>query len=86
MTIALLILVAFAAGATGALLAGRSVIGYVLSIAAAAVGAFGGWWLAETLDLGTGPTFNDFQILWAVIGAAVFTVAFNTLVGRRTPE
>ncbi len=81
----ILFVIAAITGSVGARIAGRRMDGCLTSIALGFVGALLGRWLAERLDLGTGPTFNDFPILWAVIGSALFVALVNLISGRGGP-
>ncbi|MDH3499283.1 MAG: GlsB/YeaQ/YmgE family stress response membrane protein [Acidimicrobiia bacterium] len=86
MDVVLLVVIASISGSIGARLAGRRMDGCLTSIALGFVGALIGSWVAERFDLGTGPTFNDFPIIWSVIGAALFVAVLNLISGRGRPE
>lgn len=81
-----LVVIAALSGSIGARLAGRRMDGCLTSIALGFVGALVGSWLAEQFDLGTGPTFNDFPVIWAVIGSALFVAVLNLISGGRSHD
>jgi uncharacterized membrane protein YeaQ/YmgE (transglycosylase-associated protein family) len=79
----ILLLVAGVCGAVGQALAGFSRGGCVVSIILGFVGAVIGTWLARKLDLPEIFTVRvgdvDFQIVWAVIGSALFVALLGLL-------
>ncbi|MFC2156212.1 hypothetical protein ACFLT9_00105 [Acidobacteriota bacterium] len=79
-----MLLIASITGSIGARLAGRKNLGCFTSILLGFVGALIGTYLAQWLDLPLFPwlTVNEFPIVWAVIGSALF-VAFLGLFNKR---
>ncbi|HLV02451.1 MAG TPA: hypothetical protein VKZ59_14365 [Acidobacteriota bacterium] len=81
----ILLLVAGIAGAIGQAIAGYSHGGCIVSIALGFIGALLGSWLATWLGLPAGFVLQiggqDFPVLWAIIGSALF-VAFLGLLTR----
>ncbi|MEO6133836.1 MAG: GlsB/YeaQ/YmgE family stress response membrane protein [Ginsengibacter sp.] len=86
----LLLLIAAICGGIGQSLAGYSLGGCVVSIVVGFIGAFIGIYIAEKMDW---PRFFEvsvdgkpFPIIWAIIGAAIFTFVIALLrrafVGR----
>ena len=90
--IGFLVLLAIAAicGAIGQALAGYDLGGCFVSIIVGFIGAYIGMWIAGKLGLPEFFTVNidgkPFPIVWAVIGAAIFTLIMalirKTIVGR----
>ncbi len=79
----LLLLIAAIAGAIGQAIAGYNLGGCIVSIVVGFIGASIGLWIAGKIDL---PGFmavtidgKPFPIIWAIIGAAVFTFAIALL-------
>ncbi len=79
----LLLLIAAVAGSIGQALAGFSSGGCLVSIVVGFIGAFLGLWLARTLGLPEpfpitiqGETF---PVLWAIIGAGLFSAILGML-------
>lgn len=86
--IALLVIAAIA-GAVGESLAGFSRGGCLASIAVGFVGAYLGWWIAQTFRL---PPFvvvtidgQAFPLVWAIIGSVLFAGVLKLLFGYRRP-
>lgn len=87
MEILLLLLVAAIAGGIGRGLAGYSHGGCLLSIVLGFIGAFIGRWIARELEL---PSLwsieiggNSFPVVWAIIGAALFSMVLNALTRKK---
>lgn len=79
--------IAAAAGAVGQALAGYSIGGCLGSIVIGFAGAWLGVWLAGQFGL---PEFftlvvdgRPFPVVWAIIGAALLSLLFGLLFGRR---
>jgi uncharacterized membrane protein YeaQ/YmgE (transglycosylase-associated protein family) len=70
-------------GAIGARLAGRANLGCLASIALGFIGALLGAWIASRMELPLGPTLGDIPIIWAIVGAALFTAVLNLASGKR---
>lgn len=83
----ILLLVAAVAGLLGQALAGFSLGGLFTSIVVGFVGAFIGTWLAREFNLPFFFTVNvegqNFPIVWAVLGGAIFTAVIGLLQGGR---
>ncbi|MBI4785467.1 MAG: hypothetical protein HY782_00240 [Chloroflexi bacterium] len=83
----LLLIVAAIAGSIGQAIAGFSRGGCIASIAVGFVGAYLGWWLAQ--QLGLPPVFvlniegQQFPLVWAIAGSALFAAILSLLSGRR---
>lgn len=79
----LLLLIAAICGAVGQSLAGYSLGGCLVSIVVGFIGALIGKWLAVKLNLPFLLTINiegeSFPIIWAVVGAALFTLVIGLL-------
>jgi uncharacterized membrane protein YeaQ/YmgE (transglycosylase-associated protein family) len=83
----LLLLIAGISGSIGQSLVGYSKKGCLLSIVVGFIGALLGSWLSRQLEvdeilmikIGT----VDFPVLWAVIGAALFTAVLSLLSSRK---
>jgi len=73
----ILLLIAAIAGGIGQSLAGYNVGGCLVSIVVGFIGAYIGLWLAKEMGLPDFFTINvegkPFPLLWAIIGAAIFT-------------
>ena len=85
--IILLIIAAFA-GALGQGLAGYSLGGCLVSVLVGFIGAYIGLWLANQFDLPTLLVLNidgqPFPLIWAIIGAAIFSFVVGIIFrGRR---
>lgn len=84
----ILLLIAAVAGAIGQAIAGYSLGGCVVSSAVGLIGALLGGWLAGALGLPelfivqVGPW--PFPVVWAIIGATVFTLVVGLLSRGRT--
>jgi uncharacterized membrane protein YeaQ/YmgE (transglycosylase-associated protein family) len=83
--IILLVIAAFA-GALGQGLAGYSLGGCLVSIVVGFVGAYIGLWLANQLNLPTILVLNvdgqPFPVVWAIIGAAIFSFIIGIIFRR----
>lgn len=85
-----LLLIAAVCGSIGQALAGYNLGGCLVSIVVGYIGAYLGLWMAGKMDLPTLFTINidgkPFPVIWAIIGAAVFTLIVALLrrafVGR----
>jgi uncharacterized membrane protein YeaQ/YmgE (transglycosylase-associated protein family) len=85
----ILLVIAAVAGALGQAIAGYSLGGCLVSAAVGLVGALIGGWLAGALGLpelfvvqiGTWP----FPVVWAIIGATLFSLVVGLLTRRRPP-
>ena len=81
----ILLVIAGVAGCIGQAIAGRSLGGFVVSIALGFIGALLGVWLARQLGLPELFTVSvggaNFPIIWSIIGSALF-VALITLLTR----
>jgi uncharacterized membrane protein YeaQ/YmgE (transglycosylase-associated protein family) len=82
----LLLVIASIAGGLGATLAGRKGLGCLPSLALGFIGGLVGRWIARELELPLLWTIDDFPVIWAVIGAALFVAVLNLISGsgRRT--
>lgn len=73
----ILLLIAAIAGGIGQSLAGYNVGGCLVSIVVGFIGAYIGLWIAKEMGLPDFFTINiegkPFPVLWAIIGAAIFT-------------
>ena len=86
-----LLLIAAICGGIGQSLAGYELGGCLVSIIVGFIGAYIGMWIAGKMGLPTFFTINidgkPFPIIWAIIGAAVFTLIMALLrrlfTGRR---
>jgi len=83
----ILLVIAAVAGAVGQAIAGYSVGGCLGSIVIGFLGAWLGVWLAGQLGL---PEFftlviegQSFPVVWGIIGAALLSLLFGLLFGRR---
>ncbi len=83
----LLLVVAAVAGGLGQAITGFSAGGCLLSIVIGFIGALIGTWLAKELGL---PDFFvikikdiEFPVIWAIIGAALFTAVIGFLAPRK---
>jgi uncharacterized membrane protein YeaQ/YmgE (transglycosylase-associated protein family) len=85
--IIILLVIAGIAGSLGQALAGFSRGGCFLSIAVGFIGAFLGTWIARQMNMPTIFVINigtvDFPVVWAIIGAVVFTIILSLLTPRR---
>lgn len=86
--ILILLLVAAVAGAIGQAIAGYSLGGCLVSAAVGLIGALLGGWMAGALGLPELFVVNiggwPFPVIWAIIGATVFTILVGLLTrGRR---
>lgn len=84
-----LLLIAAVAGAIGQAIAGYSLGGCVVSAAVGLIGALLGGWLAGALGLPEMFVLNiagwPFPVVWAIIGATLFTLLVGLLSrGRRS--
>ena len=84
-----LLLVAAIAGAIGQAIAGYSLGGCLVSAAVGLIGALLGGWIASALGLpellvisiGNWP----FPVIWAIIGATLFTIVVGLITRGRRP-
>ena len=85
--ILLLLLIAAISGSIAQALVGYSRGGCVVSIAVGFIGAFVGWWIADALNLPLLFQVNiqgqNFPVIWAIIGGALFVAALNLISGKR---
>jgi uncharacterized membrane protein YeaQ/YmgE (transglycosylase-associated protein family) len=85
--IILLIIIAAVCGSVGMSLTGYNKKGCLASIAVGFIGAILGTYLAGLLDLPMLLTFKvggaNFPIIWAIIGAVVFSLPLSLLFGGR---
>jgi uncharacterized membrane protein YeaQ/YmgE (transglycosylase-associated protein family) len=85
--IILLLIVAFICGSIGMALVGYNKKGCMASIAVGFIGAILGTYLSNLLSLPILFTLNlggvSFPIIWAIIGAVVFSLPLSLLFGRR---
>jgi uncharacterized membrane protein YeaQ/YmgE (transglycosylase-associated protein family) len=83
----LLLLIAGISGSIGQSLVGYSRKGCLLSIIVGFIGALLGSWLSRQLSVDDILLINignvAFPVLWAVIGAALFTAVLNLLSPRK---
>ena len=84
-----LLVIAAVAGAVGQALVGFSRGGCLAAIAVGFVGAYVGWWIAQTFKL---PPFlvitidgQAFPLVWAIIGSALFAGVLHLLFGFQRP-
>jgi uncharacterized membrane protein YeaQ/YmgE (transglycosylase-associated protein family) len=86
----LLLLVAGIVGSIGQSLVGYSAGGCILSIVVGFIGALLGTWIAGKMGLPELFVINigdiKFPIVWAIIGAVVFTGVLSLLSPRRTTK
>jgi uncharacterized membrane protein YeaQ/YmgE (transglycosylase-associated protein family) len=85
--ILVLLLIAAISGSIAQALVGYTRGGCIVSIALGFIGAFVGWWLADTLNLPLLFQINiqgqNFPVIWAIIGGALFVAVLNLISGRR---
>lgn len=86
--IILLLIIAGISGSIGQALTGFSRGGCILSIAVGFIGALIGTWIAQKMDLPEILVINigevTFPVVWAILGAVVFTGILSLLIpGRR---
>ena len=85
--ILLLLLIAAISGSIAQALVGYSRGGCVVSIAVGFIGAFVGWWIADALNLPLLFQVNiqgqNFPVIWAIIGGALFVAVLNLISGKR---
>ena len=83
----LLLIIAGIAGSIGQALTGFSRGGCLLSIAVGFIGALIGTWIAQSMDLPEMLVINigevDFPVVWAILGAVVFTGVLSILTPSR---
>jgi uncharacterized membrane protein YeaQ/YmgE (transglycosylase-associated protein family) len=83
----LLLIIAGIAGSIGQALTGFSRGGCFLSIAVGFIGALIGTWIAENMNLPEILVVNigtvDFPVVWAILGAVVFTGVLSILTPSR---
>jgi uncharacterized membrane protein YeaQ/YmgE (transglycosylase-associated protein family) len=84
-----LLVIAALAGAIGQAIVGFSRGGCLAAIAVGFIGAYLGWWIAQTFHL---PTFlvvnidgQAFPIVWAIIGSAILAGLLHLLFGFGRP-
>jgi uncharacterized membrane protein YeaQ/YmgE (transglycosylase-associated protein family) len=85
-----LLVIAAVAGAIGQALVGFSRGGCLAAIAVGFIGAYIGWWIAQTFHL---PPFlvitvdgQPFPLVWAIIGSALFAGVLHLFFGfQRRP-
>lgn len=84
-----LLIIAAVAGAIGQSIAGYSLGGCLVSSAVGLIGALLGRWLAGVLGLPELLVFSiggqPFPVLWAIIGATLFTLVIGLITRRRPP-
>jgi len=84
-----LLIIAAIAGAIGQAIVGFSRGGCLASIAVGFIGAYLGWWLAQTFHLPSFLVINvdgqTFPFVWAIIGSAVLAGLLHLLFGFRRP-
>jgi len=84
-----LLIIAAIAGAIGQAIVGFSRGGCLASIAVGFIGAYLGWWLAQTFHLPSFLVINvdgqPFPFVWAIIGCAVLAGLLHLLSGFRRP-
>lgn len=84
-----LLIIAAVAGALGQAIAGYSLGGCLVSSAVGLIGALIGRWLAGALGLPELLVFSvggqPFPVLWAILGATLFTLLIGLLTRRRPP-
>ena len=82
-----LLIVAAIAGRLGQAIAGFSRGGCIASIVVGFVGSYLSWWLAQQFGLPPILVINvegqQFPLVWAVIGSALFAAILSLLAGRR---
>lgn len=82
-----LLLIAAIAGAVGQAIAGYSLGGCLVSAGVGLIGALVGGWLAGALGLPEFLVFSiggwSFPVVWAIIGATLFTLVIGMLTRRR---
>jgi uncharacterized membrane protein YeaQ/YmgE (transglycosylase-associated protein family) len=82
-----LLIIAGIAGALGQALAGYSSGGCLVSIVVGFIGAWLGTWIAQQFNLPALFTLNiegqPFPVVWAVIGAALFSAVLALFFGGR---
>jgi len=85
--IIILLIIAGIAGSIGQALAGFSSGGCFLSIAVGFIGALIGTWIAENMNLPEILVINvgevKFPVVWAILGAVVFTAILSLISPRR---
>lgn len=85
----ILLVIAAIAGAIGQSIAGYSLGGCLVSAAVGLIGALVGNWLAGVLGLPEVLVFTiggqPFPVLWAIIGATLFSLVIGLLTRRRPP-
>lgn len=85
--ILVLLLIAAVSGSIAQALVGYTRGGCIVSIALGFIGAFVGWWIADTLNLPLLFQVNiqgqNFPVIWAIIGGALFVAVLNLISGRR---
>jgi uncharacterized membrane protein YeaQ/YmgE (transglycosylase-associated protein family) len=83
----LLLLIAGISGSIGRSLTGYSKGGCFISIVVGFIGALIGTWLAHKTELDNFLVLNiggvSFPVLWAIIGAVLFTGVLNLLTPRK---
>ncbi len=83
----LLLIVAAIIGSLGQAIGGFSRGGCLVSIVVGFIGAYIGTWLAGTLGLPDIFVINiegqTFPLIWAIVGAAVFSAILGALTSRR---
>lgn len=79
----LLLIIASVCGSIGARIAGRDSMGCLTSIALGFIGALIGRWLADQFELPELWAPQDFPVVWAIIGAALFVAVVNLISGRK---
>src|SRR4051794_38812441 len=84
-----LLIVAAIAGAIGQAVVGFSRGGCLASIAVGFVGAYLGWWIAQTFHLPPFLVINidgqAFPIVWAIIGSVLLSAVLSLFFGYRRP-
>lgn len=85
--ILVLLLIAAVSGSIAQALVGYTSGGCIVSIALGFIGAFVGWWIADLLNLPLLFQVNiqgqNFPVIWAIIGGALFVAVLNLISGRR---
>jgi uncharacterized membrane protein YeaQ/YmgE (transglycosylase-associated protein family) len=89
MELVVLLIIAAVAGAVGQSIAGYSLGGCLVSIAVGFIGALIGSWLAGTLGLPEVFVIQvggqAFPVIWAIVGATLFTLLVGVVTRRRPP-
>ena len=83
----LLLLIAAVSGSIAQALVGYSHGGCLVSIVVGFIGSIVGYWIANALNLPLLFQVNiqgqNFPVIWAIIGGALFVAVLNLISGRR---